>query len=175
MRPQSRFTFLVFNPGRQCVWFLFAVDCMVMPVLLRRRVMVQPDPDSDSTCLPFPSLLSCGVLWHTKTPGTAAPVFTHPAVTNPGVTAPFVRPIEVTDPKDELVQLMAKLDRGEMGLVQAADCIEAALTQRGFAYTMDIAPRMVAQRSEMASVGRLCTMRRVSNDPRHPRRRDFQS
>ena len=44
--------------------------------------------------------------------GTAAPVVTHPVV-----TTPVVMPIEVTDPKDTLVQLMAKLDRGEMGLV----------------------------------------------------------
>ncbi len=70
--------------------------------------------------------------------GTAAPVVTHPVV-----TTPVVMPIEVTDPKDTLVQLMAKLDRGEMGLVQAADSFEAALTKQGYVYTMDIAPRMV--------------------------------
>ena len=82
------------------------------------------------------------------TSGTAASVVTHPVVTHPVVakavvTNPVVMPIEVTNPQDELVQLMAKLDRGEMGLVQVADSIEAALTKRGFVYTMDIAPRMV--------------------------------
>ena len=60
MPPQSRFIF----PGRQYVWFLFAVGCIVMPVFLRRRVMVQPDPDSDSTCLPFLSFLSRSSLAH---------------------------------------------------------------------------------------------------------------
>ena len=78
------------------------------------------------------------------TSGTAASAVTHQAVTNPGVTACcIVRPIEVTDPNDELLQLMAKMDRGEMGMVQVADCLEAALNKRGYVYVMDIGPRMV--------------------------------
>ena len=52
-------------------------------------------------------------------------------------------PLVVTDPNDEIVQLMAKLDRSEMGLVQVADCIEASLAKQGWVYKMDIAPRMV--------------------------------
>ena len=52
-------------------------------------------------------------------------------------------PNVVTDPNDPVVQLIAKLDKGEMGLVQTADCIEAALHKAGMVYTMDIAPRMV--------------------------------
>ena len=66
------------------------------------------------------------------------------AATTPGTVSSVVtHPVEVTDPKDELVQLMAKLDRGEMGLVQVADSIEAALAKRKFVYSLDIAPRMV--------------------------------
>jgi hypothetical protein len=35
------------------------------------------------------------------------------------------------------------MDRGEMGMVQVADCLEAALNKRGYVYVMDIGPRMV--------------------------------
>ena len=71
MRPQSRFTILVFNLGRrQYGWFLFAVDGIEMPVcVLKAAGDVQHDPDSDSTCLLFVSFLSCGVLSHTNTAG----------------------------------------------------------------------------------------------------------
>ena len=105
------------------------------------------------------------------------------AATTPGTVSSVVtHPVEVTDPKDELVQLMAKLDRGEMGLVQVADSIEAALAKRKFVHSLDIAPRMVgmdpinrdgeggnAQQVLMlagdmmsGSAGRLRAMRRVS-------------
>ena len=61
------------------------------------------------------------------------------AATTPGTVSSVVtHPVEVTDPKDELVQLMAKLDRGEMGLVQVADSIEAALAKRKFVYSLDM-------------------------------------
>ena len=49
----------------------------------------------------------------------------------------------VTDPADPVVDLLAKLDRGDMGLVQVADCIEEVLGKQGYTYTMDIAPRQV--------------------------------
>ena len=49
----------------------------------------------------------------------------------------------VTDPADPVVDLLSKLDRGDMGLVQVADCIEEVLGKQGYTYTMDIAPRQV--------------------------------
>ena len=49
----------------------------------------------------------------------------------------------VTDPADPVVELSAKLNCGDMGLVQVADCIEEALGKQGYTYTMDIALRQV--------------------------------
>ena len=69
------------------------------------------------------------------------------AVTNPfeslAATSQKTMPSVVTDPTDAVVQLIAKLDKGEVGLVQTADCIEAAPSKAGFVHNMDIAPRQV--------------------------------
>ena len=52
-------------------------------------------------------------------------------------------PNVVTDPNDPVVQLIAELDKGDMGLAQSADCIEVDLLKAGMVYTVDIVPRMV--------------------------------
>ncbi len=41
------------------------------------------------------------------------------------------------------MELLAKLDRDEMGLEQASDCVEEVLGSHRHTYTMDIAPRHV--------------------------------
>lgn len=64
-------------------------------------------------------------------------------VANPMVSVTDQALVAVTDPKDPIVDLLAKLDRGDLGLVQAADCIEEILGKANHTYTMDIAPRQV--------------------------------
>ena len=60
---------------------------------------------------------------------------------SPAVTNPLLE--EVTDPTCPVVKVLAQLDRNEIGLVAAADAIEAALDQIGHTYSSYISPNQV--------------------------------
>ena len=45
--------------------------------------------------------------------------------------------------QDPIAEIISKSEKGELGIVQAADLLEAAFSDKGLLYKMDIVPRQV--------------------------------